>query len=209
MLYSRARHGGDARASRAASRWCCRPRRRRSNRGSMPMPAATAGSCCAERYRRRRCRSSPRSTSAWTSPSAAASWRRRWSTAIGETLAERRAGAPVPQPPRLRAADAVPRRAATASSAPTARPGWSSIAFAACSLCHHCGHFEPKPRVCPRCGDVEQPDAGRPRGSSGWPRKSPSASRRRARSSCPATSPAASSACAASSRRSPRARPTS
>ena len=43
------------------------------------------------------------------------------------------AGAALPQPPRLCAADALPHLRPPLASARTARPGWSSIASAACS----------------------------------------------------------------------------
>ena len=74
----------------------------------------------------------------------------------------RRAGDAVPQPPRLRAADAVPRTAATACSARTAPPGWSSTARGGCCNATIAATPIPIPPDCPACGAGAQPDAGRP-----------------------------------------------
>ena len=51
--------------------------------------------------------------------------------AVAETVAEGRAGAAVPQPPRLRAADAVPLLRAPLHLRASARPGWWSTGSAA------------------------------------------------------------------------------
>ncbi len=45
--------------------------------------------------------------------------------------------------------------AAIASSVPTARRGWSSIVFRGVLLCHHCGHSETRPKVCPSCENAD------------------------------------------------------
>ena len=73
----------------------------------------------------------------------------------------RRAGDAVPQPPRLRAADAVPALRASDGSARTAPPGWWSTARAELLQCHHCGHAIPIPPECPACGAANSLTAGR------------------------------------------------
>ena len=82
-------------------------------------------------------------------PRAAAGCRRRCAEALTETLATRRAGAAVPQPPRLCAADALPRLRPPPAMPATAPPGWSSIASAAGCNCHHCGFAAADPRRMP------------------------------------------------------------
>ena len=62
---------------------------------------------------------------------AAAGCRRRCVEAMKRDPGGGRADAAVPQPPRLRAAHAVPRLRPAASNARNARPGWSSTASAA------------------------------------------------------------------------------
>ena len=64
----------------------------------------------------------------------------------------RRAGDAVPQPPRLRAADPVPRTAATGCSARTAPPGWSSTAPAGSCNATIAATPMPIPPLCPACG---------------------------------------------------------
>ena len=106
----RPRHGGGARPDRAARRWCWPRRRPRSRAASTPSRAATARAALPARFGGRAlpdiARDRPAARRAaergrWLSPPLVA--------AIAETLAARRAGAAVPQPPRLCAADAVPR----------------------------------------------------------------------------------------------------
>ena len=112
--------------------------------------------------------------------SAAASCRRRWSTAIARDAGAKRAGAALPQPPRLCAADAlphlrpplpVPELLDLAGRAPLPRraalPPLRPFGAAAGSL--------PGLR---RRGEPGRPSA---RASSGWPRRWPRASPRRAR----------------------------
>ena len=82
--------------------------------------------------------------------------------AIRDTLARGEQAHAVPQPPRLCAADAVPRAAATGCSARTAPPGWWSTASRRALQCHHCGHAVPIPDECPACEAATQPGAGRP-----------------------------------------------
>ena len=66
----------------------------------------------------------------------------------GQVRASRRkrAGAAVPQPPRLCAADAVPRLRPSLRLPPSATPGWSITAFARRLVCHHCGFSMPRRR---------------------------------------------------------------
>ena len=84
--------------------------------------------------------------------SAAAGCRRVLVEAVAETLGARRAGAAVPQPPRLCAADAVPRLRPPLRMPATARPGWSSTASAAGSTATIAAISMPMPEACPECG---------------------------------------------------------
>ena len=106
--------------------------------------------------RARRCRDlAPIDLRARRRPSAAAGSSPPLVAAVTQTLGARRAGAAVPQPPRLCAADAVPRLRPPLPVPATARPGWSSTAFRRALVCHHCGHVERRPEACPDCGAAD------------------------------------------------------
>ena len=45
--------------------------------------------------------------------------------------------------------------AAIASNAPIARPGWSSTVSRSALVCHHCGHVESRPHLCPQCHEAD------------------------------------------------------
>ena len=85
---------------------------------------------------------------------AAACCRRRSSTAMTRDAGRRRAGAAVPQSPRLCAADAVPRLRPPHPMPATARPGWSSIASAAACTAIIAATPSRCRRSVPDCGDA-------------------------------------------------------
>ena len=66
-----------------------------------------------------------------------------------------RAGDAVPEPARLRAAHALPELAAIASNAPIARRWLVEHRFRASLVCHHCGHVESRPHLCPQCHEAD------------------------------------------------------
>ena len=111
---------------------------------------------------------------------AAAGCRRRWSRRMGETLAARRAGPAVPQPPGLCAADAVPGLRPADDVPDTARPGWSSTAIRGRLVCHHAAITMPKPEACPALRRARTAWSPSARAWSGWRRRSRRSSRRRA-----------------------------
>jgi primosomal protein N' (replication factor Y) len=119
-------------------RSCCRLQHRRSKAGTTPSRAATAMFCCPAL-----CRSGLPDLEARRHAAHAAGARRVPVAAAaerhGETLERRGAGASVPQPARLCAADAVP-----GLRPPVQCPDCSSWLvehrFRGQLLCHHCGH---------------------------------------------------------------------
>jgi primosomal protein N' (replication factor Y) len=63
----------------------------------------------------------------------------------------RRAGAAVPQSPRLRAAHALPRLRLPASNCPNCDAWLVDHRFKRQLVCHHCGFTTPRPAACPKC----------------------------------------------------------
>ena len=152
-------------------RWCWPRPRRRSRPWSMPSAAATAPCTCR-----------PGIGGAALPELAAIDLRRdgagarplalaRLAAAVEATIGARRAGAAVPQPARLCAADAVP------GLRPSARvpelhglAGRASLPPRAC-VCHHCGHLEPPAGRLPGIAARWTRSSPAAPASSGWPRR--------------------------------------
>ncbi len=143
-------------ATSAAFRSCSPRRRRRSKAGSMPARAATTRAVLPARFARGGTsrpaadRHAPRAAGARRLPVARAARPyapRRWRRGEQSLLfLNRRGYAPL----------TLCRVCGHRFRLPaTARPGWSSIAFAASCVCHHCGHNEKRPEACPECGTLD------------------------------------------------------
>ena len=141
---------------------------------------------------RRRCPRSRRSTCAAHPPERGGFLSPLLVAAVRRDAGARRAGAALPQPPRLCAADALPRLRPPLPVPELLEPGWSSTAFAASSSATIAATPSARPEACPNCGDARP--SGRLRPGRRAPRRG-GASRtfpRRARSCCRATCSAAS-----------------
>ena len=183
-----------------------RRRRRRSRPRSMRGAAATRACICRSASAASTCRAIE-AIDLRTRRPAARPLHRAAARRGGEDRARaRRAGAAVPQPPRLCAADALPRLRLSASPARTATPGWSITAssggWSATIAASRCRRRRSARNARRRTRFV----AGRPRRRAAGGGGGGAVSRTRASWCCPATWSNRSSGCARSSTTSPQGR---